>query len=282
MRKALFVGGLIILLGFILTGIRQSPREGSLVQAAPAELDPVPFLKGKVSFKGDKATLKLDEATKILQAEMAKKDSDHCFLKDALKAETEQQTWRIADDGGLANVIVYLKPPRGTYFTVNLKKVKFDKEKILDQPHCAYVPHVFVLFPQYWDADGKKQSTGQQLFIRNSAKMNHNTSIEEFGFNQIINAGKQVTVEDVKAGTKPLMFKCTIHPFMTAYALALNHPYAAVTNAKGEFEIADVPADVPVEIVVWHEEGVCKDYEKGKGVTLKSGENKMNFTVEPR
>jgi hypothetical protein len=240
-------------------------------------------LKGKVTFKGDKAALKLEEMTKTLQAEMGKKDADHC-LKEAPKEQTEQQVWRIAEDGGLANVVVYLKAPQGKFFSVDPEKAKFDKEKVLDQPHCAFVPHVSVLFPEARKEDGTRKPTGQTFTIKNSAMMNHNTSIEGTTFNQIIDAGNKVTVDEanLKPSSKPITFKCSIHQYMTGYAFSLDHPYAAVTNEKGEFEIPNVPADVDVLVTVWHEAGASKDYEKGKDMKLKAGENKMEFTVEPK
>ncbi|MEN3038056.1 MAG: hypothetical protein ABDI07_02705 [Candidatus Kryptonium sp.] len=32
-------------------------------------------------------------------------------------------------------------------------------------------------------------------------------------------------------------FKCDVHPWMSAYAGVLDHPFYSVTNDKGEFEI---------------------------------------------
>jgi hypothetical protein len=242
-------------------------------------------LKGKVTFKGNKADLKLDEMTATLRKEMENKDAQHCIkdVSEKDKAQTEQQVWRIADDGAIANVIVYLKAPKGKFFAIDPAKVKYEKEKILDQPHCAFIPHVQVLFPEYRTADNTKKATDQKFIIENSSSMQHNTKIDALNnFNKSIEAKGKITVEDVKPTTSPMTINCTIHPFMAGYAFPLNHPYAAVTNEKGEFEIADVPADVPVDIMVWHEEGVCKDYEKGKETKLKTGENKMDFVIEKK
>jgi hypothetical protein len=241
-------------------------------------------LKGKVTFKGNKADLKLDELTATLRKEMENKDAQHC-IKDVAekdKAQTEQQVWRIGEGDGIANVIVYLKAPKGKFFAVDPAKVKYEKEKTLDQPHCAFIPHVQVLFPEYRPADGTKaKPTDQKFIIENNSAMQHNTKIDALNnFNKSIESKGKLTVEDVKPATSPMTINCTIHPFMTGYALPLNHPYAAVTNEKGEFEIADVPADVEVDIVVWHEEGVSKDGKSG--VKLKAGENKMEFTVEKK
>ena len=45
---------------------------------------------------------------------------------------------------------------------------------------------------------------------------------------------------------------CDSHPWMHAYIQILDHPYAAVTNAKGEFSMKDVPVG-SYTIEAWHE-----------------------------
>ena len=46
--------------------------------------------------------------------------------------------------------------------------------------------------------------------------------------------------------------KCDLHPHMRAYWLILDHPFAAITDAKGRFEIKGLPAGNH-EFRVWHE-----------------------------
>jgi hypothetical protein len=45
---------------------------------------------------------------------------------------------------------------------------------------------------------------------------------------------------------------CDSHPWMHAYIQILEHPYASVTNAKGEFSMKDIPAGT-YTIEAWHE-----------------------------
>ena len=47
-------------------------------------------------------------------------------------------------------------------------------------------------------------------------------------------------------------FKCDVHPWMSAYAGILDHPFFAVTNEEGAFEIKDLPPGNYV-IEAWHE-----------------------------
>ena len=50
----------------------------------------------------------------------------------------------------------------------------------------------------------------------------------------------------------PIQYKCTIHGWMTGYVRIFDHPYYAVTDADGKFEIKDAPAG-NYRIVYWHE-----------------------------
>ena len=39
--------------------------------------------------------------------------------------------------------------------------------------------------------------------------------------------------------------KCDVHEWMSAYLVPVTHPYVAVTDARGEFEIGQVPFTGP-------------------------------------
>jgi hypothetical protein len=45
---------------------------------------------------------------------------------------------------------------------------------------------------------------------------------------------------------------CDVHPWMTAWVGVVEHPFFAVTDAEGRFEIAGVPAG-SYTISAWHE-----------------------------
>jgi hypothetical protein len=55
---------------------------------------------------------------------------------------------------------------------------------------------------------------------------------------------------------------------MTAWWMVVDHPYAAVTNDKGEFEIGELP-DGTHAFRVWHEKSGY--LEKKLEVTVKGG-----------
>ena len=64
-------------------------------------------IKGKVKLAGSKPDFSKENAD--LLAQMKQKDEAHC-VANAPKDQTEQQHWRISDDGGIANVFVWLQP----------------------------------------------------------------------------------------------------------------------------------------------------------------------------
>ena len=67
---------------------------------------------------------------------------------------------------------------------------------------------------------------------------------------------------------------------MVAYWVILDHPYAAVTDEKGNFEIPNLPAGTH-EFNVWQESAGYLD--KKYTVTIKDGENvqkPLKFTAK--
>jgi hypothetical protein len=244
--------------------------------------------KGKVTLVGGKPDIaelnkKLEEAMKTKPADLGT-----CHDKAPEDQKTEQE-WKIADDGSLKDVFVYLKPVSGTYFAFedNDDMVKAAKEKAhfpsVDQPHCAFIPHAMTAFAGYRtpaSATKKPTSTGQKLIINNSSMIAHNTKYGEF--NQSVPAGAKDKEAELVVGDKPVKVGCDVHPWMNAYVLALDHPYAAVTNEKGEFEIKNVPAG-KVMVIVYHPQA---EYDsaggaKGQEIELKDGDNApKNFEIK--
>jgi len=118
-------------------------------------------LKGKVTLTGGVPKEAAEQDKSIKEQIEKHKDRDHCLAADASEEEKSQQHWRVGKDGGLANVVVFLKPPDGTYFKIDAADQK-PKDVAIDQPHCAFLPHVVVLFPSYYDPKDKK------IYVANS------------------------------------------------------------------------------------------------------------------
>jgi hypothetical protein len=242
-------------------------------------------LKGKVKLAGNKPDF--TAANDKLLADMKAKDEAHC-VANAPPEEKEQQHWRIAADGGLANVFVWLQPPAGKFFKIDESQLP-KGDFTLDQPHCAFVPHAFVLFPSYRDpADPKKmKETNQQLIVKNSNTTGHNTDLDGGDdnpkTNNAVTAGGALKPIRLNPSPREIDIRCQIHPWMNAYARVFDHPYATVTDKDGNYEIKDVPAGAEVHLIIWHEEGGYGDNGKdGKKVTLKPEANTENFELKAK
>lgn len=143
-----------------------------------------------------------------------------------------------------------------------LKELK-TKTVILDQPVCVYEPHVLGL------------RVGQTLVAKNSSTIAHNIKIDggvdNPNLNPIVPPGAEVKVEGwnpTRLGPVPI--SCSIHGWMNAFVRVFNHPYFAVTNDKGEFEIKDAPAG-EFRLVIWHPEGfVLPGRLEGMPITIKA------------
>jgi len=136
-----------------------------------------------------------------------------------------------------------------------------------DQKKCIFLSHVLGM-----------RST-QKLNVLNSDTVGHNTAIKAFGFDTIIAAGGSSLVESVKEIKEPAPTACAIHPWMSAYIMATPHPYIAVTDNNGEFEIKNVPAGVDLEFAIWHEQvkNVRGATVKGAPVTFPKGRWKIKL-----
>jgi hypothetical protein len=146
----------------------------------------------------------------------------------------------VGEDGGLANVFVYVKK--------GLEKKKEyampTKPAVLDQMGCMYNPRV------------QGVRVGQDLVIRNSDKLTHNTRSYAFrnrAFNIAQPADSEERTKVFKRPERAIQMGCDIHGWMKAFVFAMDHPYFAVTDEKGQFKIAGLPAG-EYTVAAWHEE----------------------------
>jgi plastocyanin len=169
----------------------------------------------------------------------------------------------LGENGGLGNVFVYIKDGLGSYW------VDVPKEPVkLDQSACRYTPHVLGV------------RAGQPLAISNSDETMHNVhalaSVNgDFNFGQPIKGQT-----DQRIFTKPeimVTLKCDVHSWMNAYVGVVNHPWFAVSEKAGGFELKTVPAGT-YTIEAWHE----RLGTQTQSVTLGERESKqISFTFKP-
>src|SRR5437762_7943859 len=163
-----------------------------------------------------------------------------------MQGPIHNQTWVVDPASkGVANVVVWVDPPKGQAFKKPEEKTWKDAVEV-DQPFCAFEPHVVVLYPTAFDGT-KMEETGQVLRVKNSAAIAHNIRIA--GSPQR-NTSRGGTLTPKSAGSdfalrldkQEISLNCDIHKWMTGYAYTLDHPYAAVTDKDGKFTIKNVPA----------------------------------------
>ena len=154
----------------------------------------------------------------------------------------------VGPDGGLKNVVIYLETkykaddPKWEHPDYAATKTG---EVIFDQKQCIFLTHLVAM-----------RST-QVMKVLNSDPTGHNTKLEGDGGarpdNFTVPANSSALYSPGGESQQPFGVSCSIHTWMSAWALVRNSPYFAVTNDKGEFEIANVPAGVPLKFRVWQE-----------------------------
>ena len=168
------------------------------------------------------------------------------------------------EENGIANVFLYpLRTPRDV--KPELKDAP-EQAVVFDQEGCVFEPHALIV------------RTGQTVNLFNSDPVAHNVRFTSFG-----NPGINVTVPanttpDDPEKAVPAVFKraqrvpipalCDFHPWMKANWLIVDHPYAAITDADGNFKIEGLPAGSH-RFVVWHESAGFLE-KAGVAVTVKA------------
>jgi len=174
-----------------------------------------------------------------------------------------QETYTVGSDGkSLENVFVYVKDGLGNY-TYDAPTGTAQ----IDQKNCRYHPHVFGM------------RVGQTLEIVNSDPTLHNIHALPKG-NQEFNTGQPIqgmkTTHTFTAKEVMVPFKCDVHGWMNAYVGVLDHPFYAVTDKDGKFELKGLPAGT-YTIEAWHE----KLGTTTQSVTIAAKDSKeVNFTFK--
>ena len=159
--------------------------------------------------------------------------------KDAqvCSATHQPETVVVGPGGALANAVVYLKD-----ITTGKPLDKAAKAS-LDNKGCTYVPHVAVV------------PVGSTLTIHSSDNVLHNVHAL-MGSDTLFNValpipGMRIPQTMKKPGV--VSVKCDAgHTWMAATIYVVEHPYYAVTDAAGKFDLKDVPPGT-YTLVAWHE-----------------------------
>lgn len=133
--------------------------------------------------------------------------------------------------GGIKDVFVYVKsglkpsdiPPLDSTPAL----------MVLDQRGCMFAPKVIGL------------RAGQQIKIRNSDPNGHNVrslaknnSKFNFSMPRALELPKPITFSKPELGIR---MKCDLHGWMVSYVEVVEHPFFAVTDENGKFQIENLP-----------------------------------------
>lgn len=218
--------------------------------ASSAHAEEWATIKGKFVFGGD------PPAAGELKAD---KDTEVCG-----KHKITSEELVIGADKGIADVVVFV---RDKDVKVN-PELKATEPVVLDNKNCRFEPHV--LFVQ----------TGQQLVIKNSDTVGHNSNVTPFvnpSSNTLIPGGGDTKITFAKEEGRPIPVTCNVHPWMKAWLVVRSNPYAAVSRPDGSFEIKGVPVG-EVELQLIHEKGYVSDCATSQGKTDKKGKIKVKVT----
>lgn len=187
------------------------------------------------------------------------------------KQPNYEEDYVIGPDGGLRDVVVYVKkPPEKDY--------KIPQEEIVvKQEGCRYEPHVVAFM------------AGQTVKIRNSDNTTHNVNFVtrlNDDFNKSQNSKGQVdefTSHFKRQEIGRAALKCDIHSWMECRVHVFEHPYFAVSKADGTFAInAEGLPDGEYELEAYHPKQRDRYSEGTVKVTLTDKGADATFTYGER
>ena len=161
----------------------------------------------------------------------------------------------VGKGGGVKDAVVYIEQiaagkdfPRG-------------EVALLHQQKCEYSPHVLLMSPR------------MRLEIVNDDPVLHNVhgyqtgagSRSLFNIAQPVKGQRTTVAVEQLAGANDISTTCDAgHPWMNAYIIRAKHPYYAVTDDQGRFELGDIPPGRYV-LKMWHEGVAAVQSRAGSG-----------------
>jgi Carboxypeptidase regulatory-like domain len=167
-----------------------------------------------------------------------KTDSDPYCAKMHSAAPLAAEEVVIGKDGGIENVIVYIKAGlENRSFPTPTETVE------LNQSGCQYKPHVIAVM------------MNQPISIVNSDQTTHNihpTPANNRDWNKSQGPGADKITDSFAREEIAIPVKCNVHSWMKSYIGVMKNPFFKVTGADGTFEITGLPPG-DYTIAAWQE-----------------------------
>ena len=141
----------------------------------------------------------------------------------------------VGADGGLKNVFVHVKQGLDPAYSFEMPPAPV----VLDQKGCIYTPRVIGV------------RAGQPFEVLNSDDTLHNVHALPMA-NRDFNTSEKKVSRTFTVPEVMVRFKCDVHPWMAAYVGVVAHPFFAVTDAAGAFELKGLPPGT-YTLEAWHE-----------------------------
>lgn len=192
------------------------------------------------------------------------KDTEFCG-KHNLKNETLIVN---ADNKGVKNVVLYVYTGRGGSKLGDVAPA--NATHTLANKNCRFEPHIVIA------------QTGDTLKVTNPDTVGHNANLSFFNNKQqnfTVPASQEKSVELKESEPAPIPVDCNIHPWMKAYIVVLDHPFAAKSDENGELLIKGLPTG---ELVfrVYHEAGAIKKV-KVDGKDEEWSRSRVKIDIKP-
>lgn len=213
-------------------------------------------IKGKLIWKGATAP---ELPLLVKKGDAAAKDGAVCAVEDlkdrSLVVDPKTK--------GVQYAFAFLPRPTGKNADAEKELLASTPEVVIDQKNCEFLPYASVVFKD------------QKVVFKSSDAVIHNVRYTGFS-----NPAQNITLPaNGKYETKfskerlPVELKCDVHPWMSGWIMIMDHPFVAVTDAEGNFEIKGVPAGTQ-NLVVWQPKAgyVTAGAARGTPVTVKAGE----------
>jgi len=217
------------------------------------------ILKGKVV-----TAVKVKDPIIPIKISPREKPEDAKKIRQTCGTSQKANMYLISPDGGVKNVIVAITD-------IKAGKAAPKKDYVINNKDCRFDPLVGIAYVR-----GK-------YVIKNSDPILHNTSL-----GKIVRKGVRRTIYNIALPYKDQVVKkrnrvsglidvkCDAHAWMRAYVYSSKHPYVAITDDRGNFEIRDIPPGT-YTVLFWHE----GFQQVKKKVTIKPGKVttiKVTFT----
>jgi hypothetical protein len=175
---------------------------------------------------------------------------------------------------GVQYAFVYLVKPNGANPDAAKAILAKTPTVVIDQKNCQFLPYATAMIQD------------QGITFKSSDPVNHNVHLSPFTnppFNVILAPNGAMT-KNLVAERRVIPLVCDIHPWMKGWIMVFDHPFFAVTEADGSFEIKGVPTG-DQNLVVWQAKVgyVNEGLARGMKVSVKSDGTVLDdFKLDPK